>query len=269
MAEASKIEWTDSTFNPWIGCTKISPGCDRCYAERLVTRYRWTLWGPHGDRKRTSAANWRKPIQWNSQATVFQAEHSHRQRVFCASLADVFDNKADPTTRADLFELIKATPNLDWLLLTKRPQLMARFLPKDWGNGYPNVWLGSTMEDQERYDQRWPLLRDTPAAIRFISYEPAIGPIVLDAGGTQPDWIISGGESGPGSRLMQPAWARAVRDQCQSRGIAFMHKQWGNYPSNPIVAEDGKSAKDAKLSDHDGKGGAILDGRLWREFPRH
>jgi len=221
MAENSKIEWTDHTFNPWIGCQNVSPGCDHCYAETLTNRYGWTEWGPHGVRKRTSEANWRKPLQWAKAAR----QARERPRVFCASLADVFDNRAPEGARGDLFALIRSTPELDWLLLTKRPQNIRKMLPADWGNGYPNVWLGITCEDQERYDLRWPILRDTPASVRFISYEPAIGLLDLGVEGPWPDWLICGGESGPGARYMKPEWADAALIQCQNRGIAFFMKQ--------------------------------------------
>ena len=179
MAETSKIEWTDSTFNPWIGCTNISAGCDHCYAEDLNNYRGWVEWGPHGTRRLTADSTWKHPVKWERDAVKFQAQHGRRQRVFCASLADVFDNRAPAGARERLFALIKATPNLDWQLLTKRPENMKRFLPADWGDGYPNVWLGTTTEDQESFDRRWSILRATPAAVRFISYEPAIGPVNL------------------------------------------------------------------------------------------
>ncbi|MFL9829184.1 DUF5131 family protein, partial [Rhodoplanes sp. SY1] len=171
MAEHSKIEWTDHTFNPWTGCTKISPGCDHCYAEAWSKRSGLVKWGNHR-RKRTTSDYWKGPRIWNARADVFFAEHRRRQRVFCASLADVFDNKVTGAWRSDLFTLIKDCPRLDWLLLTKRPQNIGKMLPPDWQDGYPNVWLGITAEDQERYDQRWPVLAAVPAVVRFVSYEP-------------------------------------------------------------------------------------------------
>lgn len=139
--EYSKIEWTDHTFNPWIGCQHVSPGCDHCDAETMMDhRYGKVEWGPHGERKRTSDANWRQPIKWNAAARAFKKDHGHRPRVFCASLADVFDNKVPLSWREDLFALIRECRRLDWLLLTKRPQNIAKMLPKDWGAGYRNVW---------------------------------------------------------------------------------------------------------------------------------
>lgn len=220
MAENSKIEWTDHTFNPWIGCQKVSPGCDHCYAEAMMDhRYGRVQWGPHGARKRTSLANWRKPLQWARRA------NGRRERVFCASLADVFDNQVPPEWRADLFALIHATPELDWLLLTKRSENIRKMLPEGWGEGWANVWLGTTCEDQPNYDRRWPVLRATPARVRFISYEPAIGRLTLPTEGPHPDWIICGGESGAGARFMRPDWARDLMNDCRQIGIAFFMKQ--------------------------------------------
>jgi protein gp37 len=273
LAETTKISWTDSTFNPWIGCTNVSPGCERCYAEAQNKRYGRTEWGPHGDRRRTKAS-WRNPVKWQAHARDFQQEHGRRQRVFCASLADVFDNQAPAEWREDLFALIRQCPDLDWQLLTKRPRNVAKFLPPDWGDGYPNVWLGITAESQAYYDQRWPILARTPAFVRFISYEPAIGPLRIatakpDFVPAVADWLICGGESGPGARAMLPQWARDIRQDCERLGIAFFLKQFGTYASNPLVAERGLSARDARERDPEdaGKGGARLDGVTHRAFP--
>lgn len=269
MATETRIEWTDSTFNPWIGCAKISAGCDHCYAEKMNAYRGWTEWGPHGTRRRTSTATWRNPIEWQRDHAKFAARTHRRRRVFCASLADVFDNAAPDEFRSDLWGLIKACPDLDWQLLTKRPQNIAKMLPPDWGNGYPNVWLGITAENQTAFDQRWRKLREIPARIRFISYEPAIGPLRLPEDRISPDWIICGGESGPGARVMNPQWARDIRDQCEALGIAFFHKQWGTYRSNPLVVEKRLSTIEAEQLDppSNGKGGGLLDGKLYRAFP--
>ncbi|QOZ25347.1 DUF5131 family protein [Bradyrhizobium sp. CCBAU 51753] len=233
MAENSKIEWTDHTFNPWIGCQKVSPGCDRCYAESLAKRYGWVEWGPHGERKRTSAANWKKPRQWAAAARGA----SRRPRVFCASLADVFDNQVPDDWRKDLFDLIAATPELDWLLLTKRPENLVRMFPT---GPWLNVWLGTTCEDQERYDRRWPLLAaQSNVPVRFISYEPAIGPLVphgVVVGNVfrTPDWLICGGESGHGARYMPAEWAEQAMWQCEVNMTAFFMKQMtGKKPIPP------------------------------------
>lgn len=180
MAENSNIEWTHHTFNPWIGCQKVGPGCDHCYAEAWDARglqRQETRWGAHAARTRTSPANWRKPLAWDKAAKAAGERH----RVFCASLADVFDNHPSilPEWRADLWALIRATPNLDWMLLTKRPGNIAKMLPPDWVKGYPNVWLGCTVVNQEEADRDAPKLLAVPAAVRFLSMEPLLGPVDL------------------------------------------------------------------------------------------
>jgi protein gp37 len=267
MGTNSKIEWTDHTFNPWVGCTKITPGCDHCYAEGWAKRSGLVRWGNH-PRRRTTESYWRAPVKWNARAADFARLHGRRQRVFCASLADVFDNQADATWRSDLFDLIRSCPELDWLLLTKRPQNIKKMLPKDWGDGYANVWLGTTAEDQLRYNMRWRDLSVVPAYVRFISYEPAIGPLRLSAAGPHPDWLISGGESGAGARLVNPQWIRDVIADCRERGVAPFHKQWGNYASNPLVFESHMSINDAEQADGHGKGGGLIDQQIIRELPK-
>lgn len=226
MAENSKIEWTNHTFNPWIGCQKVSPGCDHCYAEAMMDhRYGKVKWGPHGERKRTSEANWKLPFRWAKKAEAT----GERPRVFCASLGDVFDNQVPPDWRLDLFALIECTPQLDWLLLTKRPENIRKMAPIFWQEPkLENVWLGTTCEDQDNYLRRWRLISEIPVPVRFISYEPAIGPLSINLACPPvraPDWIICGGESGTGARTMEPWWARNVRDDCAKFGIAFFMKQ--------------------------------------------
>jgi protein gp37 len=224
-------------------------------------------------RRRTTEAYWRNPVTWNGQARSFQIRNERRQRVFCASLADVFDNQVNPEWRSDLFNLIRACNQLDWQLLTKRPQNIRKMLPPDWGDGYPNVWLGTTAEDADAYRQRVPHIFKAPAAIRFVSYEPAIGPLGrLDIDGLYPDWLIIGGESGVRSDLIRPTdprWARDAIAECRRLGAAPFLKQWGTYKNNPYVVEAGHSAQHAMKIDppENGKGGGKLDDRLWREFP--
>jgi protein gp37 len=278
LAGFSKIEWTDSTFNPWVGCTKIErPGakpsaCDFCYAEKWAKRSGQVAWGNH-PRRRTTPSYWSAPIAWNKRAAAFHAQFGRRQRVFCASLADVFDNQADPAWRKDLFELISECSNLDWLLLTKRPQNIRKMLPGNWGTGYANVWLGTTAEDAHAYKQRMSHLLAVPAAIRFVSYEPALGPLgPISVSGKVPDWIIIGGESGVRSDLVRathPQWARDAIAECRRESVAPFLKQWGSYANNPLVVEQGGSVQDAMRNDppENGKGGGMLDGRLWRDFP--
>jgi protein gp37 len=238
MGEFSNIEWTDHTWNPWIGCQHVSPGCDHCYAETMNARYKWNggEWGPHGPRKRTSEANWRKPLQWDKAAKA----DGVRLKVFCASLADWLDNKAERSWRADLGKLVAATPHLDWLLLTKRIENYERFAP--WSRAPRNVWLGVTCENQQYYDRRWAILSEIGAETRFISYEPALGPLTIahQSQSGVPDWVICGGESGAGARTMKRRWARDLRDECEELGVAFFMKQMTareDIPSDLLVRQ--------------------------------
>jgi protein gp37 len=225
VAENSEIEWTDHTFNPWIGCTKVGPGCDHCYAEALDKRHRWqgaTHWGAGQPRMRTSVSNWRKPLAWNKAREQDGKVH----RVFCASLADVFDNEVPETWRMDLLDLIKRTPRLTWLLLTKRIGLASRYLP---ATPLPNVWIGATIVNQEEADRDVPKLLATPAAIRFVSYEPALGPVDwMKFPGI--DWIIVGGESTQGAkaRPFNQAWALTTILDAKHMGAAPFVKQLGS-----------------------------------------
>lgn len=252
MAENSKIEWCDATFNPWVGCQKVSPGCTHCYAETLMTRKpAWAnTWGPRGIRRKTSEANWKKPLAWNRKAE----QEGRRYKVFCGSLCDVFEDKweVDPW-RADLFEfVIEETPNLDWLLLTKRPENVSDMVPAHWrtvGKWPANVWIGTSVENQKYADERIPYLLRIPVRIRFLSIEPLLGPVDLTyaLGGSAVAWVIVGGESGPNARRMHPDWARTIRDQCLEAGVPFLFKQWGGRR-------------------HD-SGGRLLDGREWNQYP--
>jgi protein gp37 len=239
MGEDSSISWTEHTFNPWVGCTKISPACDHCYAERDNKRYRYVPgWGAGVPRHRTTAS-WENPPRWNRRAALTGV----RPRVFCASLADIFDNEVDPSWRVDLWSLIRATPNIHWMLLTKRIGNAEKMLPPDWP--YPHVGLMATLENQEVFDRDWPKLARIPAAWRGISIEPMLSPILI--GAARPDWVIVGGESGPGHRELPVAWAQSVRDQCAALQIPFHFKQWS-----------GRTSKAA---------GCELDGREHKAFP--
>lgn len=227
MAETSKISWTDATFNPWIGCTKVSPGCDHCYAERDNNRRKWTLgWGVGAPRKRTSEANWRNPIKWNRQAE----DSGTPLRVFCASLADILDNEVPDEWRFDLWRLIEMTPHLRWLLLSKRIGNALSMMPQSWRVLPPkNVCWMATMVNQEEIDRDYRKLMAVPAVCRGISVEPMLGPIWLPSQACKHgavDWIITGGESGFGFRMCEPRWVSSVADQCKELGIAHHHKQW-------------------------------------------
>lgn len=281
MGENSKIEWTDHTFNPWMGCTKVSPACDGCYAEAMMDhRYGKVQWGPHGERVRTAPSNWKQPIKWNKDA----AAAGTRPRVFCASLADVFDNQVPPEWREDLFELIRITPNLIWLLLTKRPQNIVKMVKASGaaGNGTRylprNAAIGTTCEDQERADRNLTeLLRaavETGPAFSFGSFEPLLGPIDISVYlRTAPalDWVIAGGETDQGKHKARPAnpdWVRSLRDQCEAVGTAFHFKQWGEYAPNWLNDDSGK-VEGSEWIDRMGKkmSGRLLDGVEHNGFP--
>lgn len=240
MGENSKIEWTDHTFNPWWGCTKISPGCDLCYAKVHSTRYGFNVWGHGQERRVFGDQHWDQPRKWDRRAQ----RDSVRRRVFCASMADVFDAEAPATELPKLWALIRETPALDWQLLTKRPNRIHRVLPPDLV-GAPNVWLGTSVENSE-YVWRVPELVKVPAVVHFLSVEPLLGPIAnlpLD----DIEWVIVGGESGSGYRPMKAEWVQEIRDRCVSAGVAFFFKQWG-----------GRTPK---------AGGRLLDGQEWNEMP--
>src|SRR3990167_9552636 len=173
MGENSKIAWCHHTWNPWWGCVRVSPWCDRCYADA------WAKRTGHGDiwdtdkRRYFGDKHWNEPLKWNRKAE----QKGVRYRVFCASMADVFDNAVEDKWRVRLFELFKATPHLDWLLLTKRIGNVPKMLPADWGDGYPNVWMGVSVVNQSEADRDIPKLLQIQASIRWVSYEPALGPV--------------------------------------------------------------------------------------------
>ena len=230
MAENSKIEWTRHTWNPWIGCTKVGPPCFGCYAENMMdTRYGRVQWGGPGKgvgtRLRTSTANWRKPFQWDREA----AKAGDRPFVFCASLADIFDNQVDPAWRTDAFDVMRRTPHLVYLLLTKRPQNIIR-LSRDAGGLPRNAAIGCTMADQKEYDRDRMILAGAAEELKplfsFGSFEPLLGQIILDT--NAPDWVIVGGETDQGqhkARYADPEWMRSLRDQCRVLNRAFFLKQ--------------------------------------------
>lgn len=217
-SDFSRIEWTDYTFNPWYGCTKVSPACDNCYAEAWAKRSGLVEWGAGVTRRRSTPANWDKPIKWDRLASA----EGIRRRVFCASLGDVFDTEVDPVWRENLFTVIDLTPCLDWLLLTKRPKVAAAYF--DGEAVPPNVWIGTTIENNAMMAARYHHLMRIRARVRFLSMEPLLEPVRLPWGGL-PDWIIVGGESGHWAREMPADWARSIRDQAAAHGVAFFMKQ--------------------------------------------
>lgn len=295
--ENSKIEWCTHTFNPWHGCVKVSAGCEHCYAESFSKRTGHNVWGPAKttDRRLFGDKHWAEPLKWNIAAKA----SGERHRVFCASMADVFeDHPQVREERARLLDLIVHTPHLDWLLLTKRPENINRLIEEATGfsdssmwfhSVGDHVWIGTSVEDQRAADERIPELLNVPAKVRFLSCEPLLGTVDLDAWfgleegnewdpclcdeidpldcpcivcegrkalGQESgiDWVIVGGESGHGARPMQPYWAQQLRDQCTANGVAYFFKQWGEYSATGTRV--GKKAT-----------GRLLDGQEWSEFP--
>jgi protein gp37 len=258
--ENSGISWTDHTFNPWIGCTRVGPGCDHCYAARDNGRFKWVAsWGETGQadspRKRTSEGYWKMPLRWNLGVAGAKALGitAVKNKVFCASLADVFDNAVPAEWRADLWDLIEATPHLRWILLTKRignvTKLSPRPLPR-------NAGIMATIVNQEEWDRDFQKLMAIDATWHGVSAEPLLGRIDMgraqndgwiSAAPKRLDWMITGGESGPVRRELDMEWVRDIRDQCRLLGVTFHHKQNG-----------GLRGKDA---------GCLIDGVEHKHFP--
>ena len=254
MAETTGISWTDATWNPWIGCTKVSPGCTHCYPETEDKRRGWTHggWGPGKPRRRTSPHYWRQLQKWNQQAS----QAGIKKKVFVASLADALDPEVPAEWRRDMWNAIRPHGALIFQVLTKRPELAAEMLPPDWGNGWENIWFGVSVENQD-YAWRIGELLKIPAAVRFLSIEPMLGPVDLAGplglndrcspfpdsagnvdmpGGSWIDWVITGCESGPGRRPWSLEWDLDVEQQCHTAGVAFFRKQ---------IVLDGRVSKDA------------------------
>lgn len=255
MSEHSNIEWTRSTFNPWWGCTKVGPGCDHCYAEGVGARF-GTQWGSGAERRVFGDKYWNEPLRWEKKAVAEQTKDPKATwRVFCSSMADVFDNEAPAGQRERLWVLIEATPHLTWLLLTKRIGNAKKMLPAAWlepGSWPKNVRLGITVVNQEEADRDIEKLLELGCP-NFLSIEPLLGHIdlsrhlwvgeegSLDFAYTPRQmlhWVIVGGESGNGARPMHPDWVRSLRDQCAAVGLPFLFKQWGEWtPGENLTSE--------------------------------
>jgi protein gp37 len=224
MSDTTGISWTDHTFNPWWGCSRVSPACRFCYADRDASRYGFELWRRHGERRLLSDANWAKPLKWNRAA----GQAGVPAKVFCASMADVFEDHPDVgDARGRLWDLIERTPWLTWQLLTKRIENVDAMAP--WGDAWPaNVWLGTSVENQKFADLRTPVLLGIPARTRFLSCEPLLGPIDLRLPGVEPriDWVICGGESGGAKRReMDVGWLASIVGQCHAARVPVWAKQ--------------------------------------------
>ncbi len=284
MGRNSRIEWTHHTFNPWWGCSKVSPACRNCYAESWAGRLGFSIWGDRSPRRFFGEEHWAEPIGWNREAEV----NGERRRVFCASMADVFEDRKDLNSWRDrLWSLIERTTWLDWLLLTKRPECIEFCVP--WSAGWPpNAWLGTTIETQGWALKRIPDLLKHPAVLRFVSCEPLLGPLDLKCWLSQPnsaksrqdirgiDWVIAGGESGPRARPMNPAWAEDLRDQCTNAGVPFHFKQWGHW--RPAGDRDAPGARTVRVQGRNGglvtlvklgkkAAGRELAGKVWDAVP--
>jgi protein gp37 len=250
VGKLSAIEWTDATFNPWWGCSRVSPACAHCYADTFAHRWGLELWAEGGARRFFGEKHWNEPRVWNRNAQAA----GEPLKVFCASMADVFeDHSGLDVWREKLWDLVAETPWLHWQLLTKRPENVLAMSP--WANEWPhNVWIGASIENS-RFTFRADLLREVPCAVRFISAEPLLGSLFVEKRGRAPldlagiSWLIVGGESGPRARPMELAWARELRSACADEGVAFFLKQLGG------------------VRDKRGGQKARLDRRLWREFP--
>lgn len=272
MGKNSKIEWTHHTFNPWWGCTRVSEACVHCYAETWSKRLGKKLWGPKAPRRFFGDNHWNEPLRWNLQA----GRDGIRSRVFCASMADVFEKRKELNDWRDrLWKLIEQTPNLDWLLLTKRPELILEMVP--WGLNWPeNVWMGTTVEDQGAAEVRLPYLANIPAKVRFISAEPLLGPLNIRQWlGNSIDWVITGGESGAHARPSSPTWFRSLLEDCTAAGVPYHFKQWGDWaPKSKRLAEEMKrrssTTDDGTIMLRVGKAlaGRLLDGKTWNGLPK-
>ncbi len=256
MAE-TRIQWTwrrlsdgtwikGYTFNPWWGCLKVSEACRFCYAEGIAHHYGHRVWGPAATtpRRLFGEKHWQEPLRWNQQA----AQDGHRRAVFCASMADVYEDHPNVTgERQKLWKLIDATPWLNWLLLTKRPENILPMSPWRAGHWPDHVWVGTSIGLQRRAEERLPPLLEVSAVVRFVSCEPLLGPLDLTPWLAGLHWVICGGESGHEARPMNPDWARSLRNQCLEARVPFYFKQWGGRYHN--------------------SGGRLLDGQIWDEMP--
>lgn len=270
MGSDSAITWTDHTFNPWWGCERVSPGCQHCYAETFAKRTGHTVWGKGARRRFTNSGHWQEPFKWRNRAAAGEPGvlgPGQPHLVFCASMADLFEDRDDHVPdRNRVFTLIELTsPHLVWQLLTKRPENVLRLVDDRWPDGWPdNVWIGTTVEDQRRAEERIPHLLDIPARVRFLSCEPLLEAVDLDrpewlelelqafgAHGAvafpRVDWIIAGGESGPRHRPLDLDHARSLRAVAEKYSVPFFFKQVG-----------GRWAA---------AGGDVLDGEIHKAFP--
>lgn len=247
MGTKTEISWCDHTHNLFWGCMKVSEECKNCYAETFSKRVGKDIWGPSSNTRRwiLGEKNWQNPYKWNKQAEKEVQFH----RVFCSSMSDIYEDHPDVTETRNRFfeEVIPATPWLNWLLLTKRPENILKMSP--WGQQWPdNVWVGTSVGTQARAEERIPELLKVPAVVRFLSCEPLLEEINITPWLSQLQWIICGGESGQKHRPFNPDWARSLRTQCLDAEVAYFFKQHGGL--------------------HHSSGGNLLDGEVYQAFPQ-
>lgn len=292
MGESTSIAWTDGTFNPWWGCVEVSPACDNCYARTWDARFNGDHWGKDAPRRFFGDKHWNEPLKWNKAA----AASGERFLVFCASMSDVFEVyhpriggsesgesalNVDPLDehRLRLFDLIRKTPHLTWLLLTKRPQNIGRMLPADL-KAARHIWLGTTVESSDYLWRAERLTEYTWAAVRFLSCEPLLSDLDIesvltprDTGKRGIDWVIAGGESGTGARELNMSRVRRLRDACVDARKAFLFKQ-ADEGLDGVTVGDGSFTKRDVRKGADGIGRVhriverpYLDGVQWMQFP--
>lgn len=277
MSKNTSIEWTDDTFNIAWGCIEVSPGCQNCYARTFAKRTGHDVWGPAKTTARRvfGEKHWNEPLKWNAAAAADPSggvcPEIPGRLVFCSSMADVFENHPMiDAEREKLWPLIRATPFLTWQLLTKRPERIAANLPSDWGEGYPNVWLGTSVESQE-YVSRIDALIDVPAKLRFLSCEPLLGPVDLKPYLWRKllHWVIPGGESGGSARVCNTIWIQQIIQLCESAGVPVLAKQMGAKPTTPELTHWRAPAK--LLDDRSGYALKLKSakGGDWSEWPAH
>ncbi len=250
MGKQTNIAWTDHTYNPWIGCQQVTEAeCGDCYAKRWAERHGLAVWGPLYGSSRNLTKTGADPLKWNEEAR----RTGIRSRVFCASLADVFEPHPQvEEARHRLWDLIEQTPHLDWQLLTKRPRFITRLVPATWLDHWPAyVWIGTSVGIQAAAAKRIPPLLEVPAPVVFLSCEPLVEPLHLAPWLLQGtiNWVICGGYSGAQHRPMDPDWARSLRDECARYEVAFFMKQMGSVYAKAHHLRDSKGEDIAEFPD--------------------
>lgn len=297
MADKTKIQWCDATWNPVTGCSPVSEGCANCYAARMASRFR-QVHGGHFSQILMHPERLDQPLRWKKP-----------RRIFVSSMGDLFHEGVSDAWFSRIISVIAAAQQHTFMVLTKRPEQMLLSIRRFYEFGrktpiLPNLWLGVTAENQEQANKRIPILLQIPAAKRFVSIEPMLGPVNLNdlTANLKPkcgrslcdyfsalngseydpqgnpkycnpgtfnslDWVIVGGETGPGARPMHPDWARSVRDQCQAAGVPFFFKSWGSHVPVTLKFADNSYPAMQRVKHGQSVSHRTLDGRTWEEFP--